>query len=68
MRQYLYALLARYLSLYVRPEDSAIDLDPLAGEHVFKLTNIKRAEPSADLFAIPSGFRIENAPEKRPEE
>ena len=43
-------------------------LDPLAGEHVFKLTNIKRAEPSADLFAIPSGFRIENAPEKRPEE
>lgn len=42
-------------------------LDPVAGEHVFKLVNIKRSEPSADLFAIPSGYRVENHPEKRPE-
>ena len=34
-------------------------LDPVAGEHVFKLVNIKRAEPSADLFAVPSGYRVE---------
>ncbi|MEQ1924202.1 MAG: hypothetical protein ABL952_17010 [Pyrinomonadaceae bacterium] len=34
-------------------------LDPLAGEHIFKLVNIKRIEPSADLFAVPSGFRVE---------
>ena len=39
-------------------------LDPLAGEHVFKLVNIKRSEPSADLFAVPSGFRIEKGPGK----
>ncbi len=32
MRRYLYTLLARYLSLYVRPEDSAIDLDPLTSD------------------------------------
>ncbi len=34
-------------------------LDPLAGEHVFKLVNIKRVEPSADLFTVPSGYRVE---------
>jgi len=34
-------------------------LDPLSGEHVFKLVNIKRAEPAADLFSIPSGYRVE---------
>jgi hypothetical protein len=33
--------------------------DPMAGEHVFRLTNIKRAEPAADLFTVPSGFRVE---------
>ncbi|MGE3467206.1 MAG: hypothetical protein AB7J13_09760 [Pyrinomonadaceae bacterium] len=36
-------------------------LDPIAGEHVFKLVNIKRGEPSAVLFSIPTGFSIENA-------
>ncbi|MGB2752125.1 MAG: hypothetical protein WBC19_08700 [Pyrinomonadaceae bacterium] len=41
-------------------------LDPLTGEHVFKLVNIKRIEPSADLFAVPSGFRIEKAPGRPP--
>jgi len=35
-------------------------LDPIAGEHVFKLVNIKRSEPSADLFTIPTGFKIED--------
>lgn len=34
-------------------------VDPIAGEHLFRLTNIKRVEPSADLFSIPSGFKIE---------
>lgn len=33
--------------------------DPLAGEHVFKLVNIRRAEPAADLFAVPAGFKTE---------
>lgn len=33
-------------------------VDPIAGEHVFKLMNIKRVEPSADLFSIPNGFKI----------
>ncbi len=34
-------------------------IDPIAGEHLFKLTNIKRVEPSVDLFSIPIGFKIE---------
>ncbi|MFT3745366.1 MAG: hypothetical protein QM785_13865 [Pyrinomonadaceae bacterium] len=34
--------------------------DPMSGLHVFKLKNIKRAEPTSDLFAVPSGYRIEN--------
>ncbi len=41
-------------------------LDPLAGEHVFKLVNIKRTEPSADLFTVPNGFRIEKGPGRPP--
>ncbi|HSU26205.1 MAG TPA: hypothetical protein VLI65_09495 [Pyrinomonadaceae bacterium] len=35
-------------------------LDPLSGEHIFRLTNIKRSEPAAELFTVPAGFRIEN--------
>lgn len=37
-------------------------LDPIAGEHIFRLVNIKKSEPSADLFAVPNGFKIENQP------
>lgn len=33
--------------------------DPLSGEHVFKLINLKRVEPAASLFTVPSSFRIE---------
>ncbi|MBV9217424.1 MAG: hypothetical protein JO053_14740 [Acidobacteria bacterium] len=42
-------------------------VDPLGGEHVFKLINIKRGEPSADLFTVPSGYRIEAGPQPRDE-
>jgi hypothetical protein len=35
-------------------------LDPLSGEHIFRLTNIKRAEPAADLFSVPAGYKVEN--------
>jgi hypothetical protein len=37
-------------------------VDPIAGEHIFRLVNIKRAEPAADLFIVPGGFKIENPP------
>jgi hypothetical protein len=37
-------------------------LDPMSGEHVFKLVNIKLAEPAANLFAVPTGFRVESRP------
>lgn len=40
-------------------------VDPIAGEHLFKLVNIKRGEPSAELFTIPAGFRVENAEPKK---
>lgn len=35
-------------------------VDPLAGEHVFKLVNLRRGEPSAEFFSIPAGFRVED--------
>ena len=35
-------------------------VDPIAGEHIFRLVNIKKGEPSADLFTVPAGFKIEN--------
>jgi EF hand len=34
-------------------------VDPLAGEQVFRLVNIKLGEPSADLFIVPKDFRKE---------
>jgi hypothetical protein len=44
-------------------------VDPLAGEHVFRLENIKRAEPSRDMFTVPQGYRVENAGDRpRPQE
>ena len=46
----------------------SLHTDPISGIHVFKLVNIKRTEPSADLFTVPSGYRIENGgPQRRPE-
>ena len=35
-------------------------IDPIGGEHLFKLLNIKRSEPVASLFSVPSGFRFDN--------
>jgi hypothetical protein len=37
-------------------------VDPVAGEHVFRLVNIKKGEPLGDLFAVPGDFKIENQP------
>lgn len=33
--------------------------DPRFGETVYRLINIERVEPAADLFAVPSGFKTE---------
>jgi len=32
---------------------------------VYRLTNIKRGEPSADLFRVPTDYKVRN--EERPE-
>ena len=34
--------------------------DPVAGIHIFKLVNIKRSEPAAELFTVPAGYRIDD--------
>jgi hypothetical protein len=33
--------------------------DPRFGETVFRLTNLTRTEPAAELFEIPAGYRVE---------
>ncbi|MBP9110997.1 MAG: hypothetical protein KBF83_15695, partial [Pyrinomonadaceae bacterium] len=43
-------------------------LDPVAGEHIFRLVNIKRAEPDPQVFAVPAGFRIEAPGIRKPGE
>jgi hypothetical protein len=35
--------------------------DPRFGETVFRLASLVRGEPSADLFEIPAGYRIDDA-------
>ena len=32
--------------------------DPRTGDEIFRLTNIRRGEPSPDLFQVPAGYRI----------
>jgi len=39
-------------------------LDPIAGEHVFRLVNIKKGEPSAELFGVPNDFKIVASPKR----
>ena len=41
------------------------NLDPRSGESVYRLTNIKRGEPSADLFKVPADYKVRS--EERPE-
>lgn len=43
-------------------------VDPIAGEHIFKLVNIRRSEPAVELFLVPTGFRVENGQGRKPEE
>lgn len=43
-------------------------VDPIAGEHIFRLTNIRLGEPSSDLFTVPQGYRVENGGGRRPHE
>jgi hypothetical protein len=35
--------------------------DPRTGEQVFRLTNIRRGEPSPDLFQFPAGYQVVGA-------
>ena len=52
----------------------SIRKDPYAGDNIYRLTNITRAEPAASLFNIPADFTVvegppKNAPRRpRPEE
>jgi hypothetical protein len=39
--------------------------DPRFGETTFRLANINRSEPAADLFTLPPGYRIVNDRERR---
>ncbi len=39
-------------------------IDPLSGEHIFRLVNIKKGAPSADLFTVPGDFKIEYMPRR----
>ena len=36
--------------------------DPFAGENVYRLTNITRAEPAASLFEVPADFKVVEGP------
>jgi hypothetical protein len=38
--------------------------DPMSGENVYQLTNIRRGEPSATLFQVPADYRVTEVVEK----
>ena len=35
--------------------------DPRAGETIYRVTNVKRGEPSAELFKVPADYRTRGA-------
>ena len=39
--------------------------DPRTGEEIFRLTNIHRAEPGADLFQVPAGYQMVDQKEQK---
>ncbi|MCY7375040.1 MAG: EF-hand domain-containing protein [Pyrinomonadaceae bacterium] len=43
-------------------------VDPLIGEQIFRLTNIKRREPPRELFTVPTDYRIETDRDRRIED
>jgi hypothetical protein len=42
----------------------SLQQNPVSGEVEYRLTNISRAEPPADLFKIPAGYKIVDVPGK----
>jgi len=50
----------RWLSPELRVVVMTRRYDPRFGETVYRLTNIVRSEPSADLFKVPADFRTED--------
>lgn len=38
------------------------DFDPRAGESTYQLRNLKRGEPDANLFKVPAGYTVREAP------
>ena len=39
--------------------------DPRTGEEIFRLTNIRRAEPGAYLFQVPAGYQMVDQKEQK---
>jgi hypothetical protein len=35
-------------------------IDPLMGEQVFRLVNIRRGEPARELFLVPNDYKVES--------
>ncbi len=54
----------KWFSLDLQVTVMSRHVDPMSGEHIFRLVNIKKGEPSADLFIVPNGFKIENSPRR----
>jgi len=50
MRMYLYSLLSRYIGLYVRPQDAAVDVDPLTDDLA---RHLARVQPRLGTDAVP---------------
>ena len=41
--------------------------DPRTGERIYRLENLRREEPSAELFKVPAEYALKSAPAARPE-
>jgi hypothetical protein len=49
----------RWYSSELKTTVRTVRSDPRTGEETFRLTNIRRGEPSPELFQVPAGYKIQ---------
>ena len=63
---------AAFTALYRRHQAADLNVvvftrhaDPRSGERIYRLENIKREEPNAELFKVPADYALKAAPTPR---
>lgn len=71
MRRYFYGLVSRYLSLYIRPDDAVVEIDPQSGHHGALSNNLRylflNRPPGPDYEASPALTNLDKVIKNKPD-